>query len=60
MISPTRIFGGHDPLDRIQAVIEPASGVMQLVQQFLVATAQRRRSLPLRYVVEDEPRQANE
>jgi hypothetical protein len=60
ILAPVRVLGGHDPFDRAQPVVQPPRGVMELVQQFLVRTGQRRGGFPLGDVVKDDPRQANE
>jgi hypothetical protein len=32
VLAPVRVFGGHDPLDRLQPVIEAPCGVVKLVE----------------------------
>src|SRR5829696_7669837 len=60
LLAPGRIFGGHDALDRAQAIVEPARRIVEVVEQFLVRPGQPRGGLPPRDVVEHQPRQADE
>ncbi len=58
-MAPIRILGGHDSLDRAQAVVQSARRFMKVVEELLVAGGQRSGSFPLGDVVEHEPRQAD-
>src|SRR3546814_20045489 len=59
-LAPVRVLRGHDALDGAEAVVEPASELVELVEQILVLRGQRRRALPSRAVVEDQPGKAAE
>ena len=60
LLSPIRVFGSHDALDRANAIVEPAGSIVELVQQPFVAVRQRLRLLPLGDVVKDQPRKPDE
>src|SRR3546814_16186737 len=57
---PVGVVGGDDPFDRREPILEPAGGVVQVVEQFLVLAGQRRRLLPLGDIVEEEPGKSND
>src|SRR3546814_2677326 len=59
-LAPVRVLRGHDALDGAEAVVEPAGELVELVEQILVLRGQRRRALPSRDVVEDQPGKAEE
>ena len=59
-LPPAGILGGHDPLDRLQPVVETAGHIVHLVEQLFILGGERRRTLPLRHIVEDQPGQADE
>jgi hypothetical protein len=60
LLPPVRVLRGHDPFDRAQPVVESARRFVELVEKLFVARCQRRRLLPFRHIMENEPRQSDE
>eukprot|EP01137_Pigoraptor_chileana_P014140 Opistho-2@68417 len=54
------MVGADDAFDGVQAVFEPSCRIIEFVEQLFVFSGQRLGLLPLRDVVEDQPRQTEE
>ncbi|VXC91690.1 hypothetical protein SPHINGOAX6_70301 [Sphingomonas sp. AX6] len=54
------VVGSNDAFDRVEAVVEAAGHLVQLVEQLLVLAGHRGCLLPLGDVVEDHPGEADE
>src|SRR3546814_3625222 len=53
--APVRVVRGDDALDGGEAIIKPAGGFMQIVEQALVICGEGGSGLPARDIMEDQP-----
>src|SRR3546814_2705981 len=58
--APVRVVRGDDALDGGEAIIKPAGGFMQIVEQALVICGEGVSGLPARDIMEDQPWQPDE
>src|SRR3546814_4649273 len=58
--APVRVVRGDDALDGGEAIIKPAGGFMQIVEQALVLCGEGGSGLPARDIMEDQPWQPDE
>src|SRR3546814_16130257 len=58
--APVRVVRGDDALDGGEAIIKPAGGFMQIVEQALVICGKGGSGLPARDIMEDQPWQPDE
>src|SRR3546814_5157784 len=58
--APVRVVRGDDALDGGEAIIKPAGGFMQIVEQAPVICGEGGRGPPARDIMEDQPWQPDE